>query len=41
MIVGDWVGGWIELDGMVGHGWNWSTIMAGGVVWLNGEGWVG
>ena len=41
MIVGDWVGGWIELDGMVGRGWNGSTIMVGVVVWLNGEAWVG
>ena len=41
MIVGDWVGGWIELDGMVRCSWNGSTIMVGGIVWLNGEGWVG
>ena len=41
MIGDDQIGGWVGSDGMVGRGWNWSTIMVGGVVWLNGKGWVG
>ena len=41
MIVGDWIGGWVGLECMAGCGWNGSKLMAGGVIWLSGEGWVG